>query len=179
MSGTIYLMEAATLFVGDHDPTKSKHLTLTELKLPDLQEAYSDHNPGGGPVAIELPVGIEKLEPTFNLAGFDPDLLVEFGLNTRYRNRFTAYGVIRDQRTGKAMESKAIIEARLGRVAPDAFQRGEMHGHEYAMNSVVHYELWFNEAPKIEWDFFTNLWRVNGIDQNADVNRILRIPGTA
>ena len=34
---TIYVMEAANLFCGDHDPTASKHLTLSELKLPPLQ----------------------------------------------------------------------------------------------------------------------------------------------
>lgn len=177
MQGTFFMMEAVNLFAGDHDPTKSKHLTLSELKLPDLQEMYADHHAGGSMVAVEMPVGIEKLEPTFKLNGHDPDLLVEFGLNTRFRNNFTAYGVVRDQRTGRAIESKAIIEARLGRVAPDAFQRGEMQGHEYAMNSVVHYELWFDGAPKIEWDFFTNVWRVNGADQLAAENRILRITG--
>lgn len=176
---TIYLMTAANLFVGDHDPTKSKHLTLSELKLPDLQEIFADHHGGGSNAAVEFAVGVEKLEPTFNLAGFDPDLLTEFGLSTRYRNKFTAYGVITDQRSGREIEAKAIIEARLGRVAPDAFTKGEMHGHEYAMNSVVHYELWFDGSEKIAWDFFENLWRVDGVDQNANVNRILRVPGAA
>lgn len=176
MSATIYVMEAVNLFCGDHDPTQSKHLTLAELKLPDLSEIFADHHPGGGLVATEIAVGVNKLEPTFKLNGFDPDLLAEFGLGARIRNTFTGYGVIRDQRTGRAIESKAIIEARLGKAAPDAFQRGELQGHEYAMNSVVHYELWFDGAPLIEWDFFTNLWRVKGTDQNADVNRILRVP---
>lgn len=176
---TVYLMTAANLFVGDHDPTQSKHLTLSELKLPDLQEIFADHHGGGANVAVEFAVGVQKLEPTFNLAGFDPDLLTQFGLNTRFRNTFTAYGVITDQRTGKELEAKAIIEARLGRVAPDAFQKGELHGHEYSMNSVVHYELWFNDAEKLAWDFFTGLWRVDGVDQNATHNRILRIPGAA
>lgn len=176
---TVYLMTAANLFVGDHDPTKSKHLTLAELKLPDLQAIYADHHPGGGLVATEFEVGVNKLEPTFKLNGVDPDLLTEFGLGSRIRNRFTAYGEIIDQRSGRSIESKAIIEARLGRVAPDTFQRGELQGHEYSMNSVVRYELWFDGQSKIEWDFFTNVWRVNGIDQNAETNRILRIPSTA
>jgi P2 family phage contractile tail tube protein len=177
MSGTFYLMESANLFCGDHDPTKSKHLTLAELKLPDLQEQFVDHNAGGAPVAVEFAVGIQKLEPTFKLNGYDPDLLAEFGLSSRYRNVFSAYGVIRDQRTGRAIESKAIMEGRLGRVAPDAFQRGEMQGHEYAINGVVRYELWFDGAPRVEWDFFTNTWRVNGADQLAVENRILRVTG--
>lgn len=178
MSGTFYMMEAVNLFCGDHDPTKSKHLTIAELKLPDLQEMYADHHAGGALVGTEFAVGVEKLEPTFKLNGFDPDLMTEFGLGTRFRNTFTAYGVIRDQRTGRAIESKAILEARLGRVAPDAYQRGELQGHEYAMNSVVHYELWFDGQEKIAWDFFTSTWRIDGQDQNAVENRILRISST-
>ncbi len=178
MAGTIYMMEAVNLFCGDHDPEESKHLTISELKLPDLSEIFADHHAGGALVATEFAVGVNKLEPTFKLNGFDPKMLTEFGLNTRYRNTFTAYGVVRDQRTGRPIDSKAIIEARLGRVAPDTFQRGEMQGHEYAMNSVIHYELWFDEKEKIYWDFFTNTWRVDGTDQYADENRILRISGT-
>jgi len=177
MSSTFYMMEAVNLFCGTDDPTKGKHLSIAELKLPDLQAIYADHHAGGALVATEFEVGIEKLEPTFKLSGFDPDLLSQFGLGTKHRQFFTAYGVIRDQRTGKPIEAKSIIEARLGRIAPDAFQRGEMHGHEYAMNSVVHYELWFNDAEKLYWDFFTSSWRVDGVDQNADENRILRIGG--
>ena len=67
---TIYVMEAANLFAGDHDPTASKHLTLAELKLPTLQEMYQDHHAGGSRVQIEVAVGISKLEPTFKLNGW-------------------------------------------------------------------------------------------------------------
>lgn len=179
MAGTIYVMTAANLFCGDHDPTKSKHLTLDELKLPSLEEVYADHSPGGALVQIELGLAVKKLEPSFKLKGFDPDLLVQFGLGSRVRSTFTAYGVIVDKRTGRAIESKAIIEARLGKVSPDAFKRGDLVGHEYSMNEVMNYQLFFDGAEKVYWDFFTNAWRIDGVDQNADENRILRITGAA
>ena len=73
MSGTVYIMEAVNLFVGDADPTKSKHLTIAELKLPDLAGIYADHHAGGALVATEFEVGVEKLEPTFKLNGIDPE----------------------------------------------------------------------------------------------------------
>lgn len=175
---TIYVMEAANLFVGLADPTKSKHLTLMELKLPALQEIFVDHHGGGARVAIEVGVGIQKLEPTFNLAGFDPDLLAEFGLGSKVRNVFTAYGVIRDKRSGRAIEAKAIFEGRLGKADQSAFQRGEMTSVEYAINETLHYELHFDGGEKIYWDYFTNVWRVNGVDENSAENLILRIPQT-
>jgi uncharacterized protein len=172
---TFYLVEAVNLFVGNADPTRSKHLTLAELKLPDMTEMYVDHHPGGAPVGTEWSVGINKLEPTFKLNGYDPDLLTEFGLGSKVRNIFTAYGVIVNKRTGRKIESKSVIEGRLGSIAPDAFQRGELMGHEYAINEVVHYEVFFDGAEKIYWDFFTNTWRMNGRDENGEINRILRI----
>lgn len=176
---TIYVLEAVNLFCGDHDPQASKHLTITELKLPDLQAIYADHHPGGARVAIEVELGVQKLEPTFKLAGFDPDLLSQFGLGSRMKNIYTAYGHIRDKRTGKDIEAKAIIEARLGKIAPDAYSRGELVGHEYALNEVTHYELWFDNRAKIVWDFFENRWEIDGADENATMNRMLRIPSVS
>jgi uncharacterized protein len=174
-SNTIYVMEAANLFCGDHDPTASKHLTLVELALPTLQGIYADHHPGGGRVAIELEVGVQKLEPTFKLNGYDPDVLTLFGVGGKLKRVFTAYGVIVDKRTGRRIESKAVIEGRLGKVEPSAFQRGELQSHDYAINEVTHYEVWFDGQQKIFWDFFTNSWLVNGADENAEINQILRI----
>ena len=172
----MYIMEAANLFCGDDDPTGSKHLTLTELQLPNLQEMYQDHHPGGSRVQIEVSVGIEKLEASFKLAGWDPDLLTQFGLGANARRKFTAYGVIRDKRQGTAIEAKAIMEGRLGRVNPEAFQRGELQSYDYAINEILHYELFFGGAEKFYWDFFTSDWRVDGASQNADERSILRIP---
>lgn len=175
----IYIMEAANLFVGNHDPQNSKFLTLEELKLPDLQETLVDHQPGGGKVGVEFAVGVEKLEPTFKLKGWDAPLLRDFGLGSTIRKTFTAYGVVRDKKSGKALEAKAIMEGRLSRIAPDAFQRGETMGHEYSINEVLHYELFFDGKEELYWDFFTNTLRLGGIDPDPDFNSILRISNGA
>lgn len=176
-TNNLFIMEAANLFAGDHDPTKSKHLTLTELQLPALQEMYQDHHPGGSPVGIEVAVGVQKLEPTFKLSGWDPDLLTQFGVGSRTKRVFTAYGVIRNKRTGEAIEAKAVIEGRLGKVEGEAFRRGEMQSHDYAINEVTSYALWFNGQEKFYWDFFTAEYRLDGVSQNADERNILRIGG--
>ncbi|WP_276200174.1 phage major tail tube protein [Chelatococcus sp. XZ-Ab1] len=175
MASTIYIMEAANLYCGDHDPANSKHLTLEELKLPDLQEVLVDHQPGGGKVGVEFAVGVEKLEPTFNLKGWDPVLLRQFGLGSRERRVFTAYGVVRDKRSGRAIEAKAVMEGRLSRIAPAAFQRGEAMSHEYSINEVLHYEVHFDGAEEMYWDFFTNTFRLGGVDPDPEFNNILRI----
>ena len=145
---TLYVWEAANLFVGTEDPTKSKHLQIISLKLPALEEILQDHHAGGARVQIEIEVGIKKLEPTFKLAGIDPDLLVQFGLGSKARKSFTAYSVIRDKRTGQAIEGKAVMEGRLSKIAPDEFKRGDLVGNDYAINELTHYELYFNRIEK-------------------------------
>ncbi|UYO50341.1 phage major tail tube protein [Rhodopseudomonas palustris] len=177
---TIYIMEAVNLFCGDDDPTKSKHLTITELKLPNLEEVFVKHTPGGGRGSVKLGMNLlNELEPTFKLAGWDPDLLSAFGLGSKIRKIYTAYGVIRDKRTGAPLEAKAIIEARLGKIDAEAFKRGELQGHDYALNEVMHYELWFKDKRKFCFDFFTNEWEVDGVKEFASENSILRIPGAS
>jgi P2 family phage contractile tail tube protein len=174
----LYVWEAANLYCGDEDPTKSKHLTLQNLRLPTLEEMFQDHHAGGARVAIEVGLGIKKLEPTFKLVGWDPDLLSQFGLGAKGKKRFTAYQVIRDKRAGNAIEGKAVIEGRLGKVAPDEFKRGDLIANDYAINEVTHYELYFDRREKFYWDFFTNTVRIDGVDQNSDENTILRVPAS-
>lgn len=176
MANTLYVMEAANLYCGDHDPTNSKHLTIEDWTLPDLQAIYIDHMPGGSFVGVEFEVGVQKIVSNFRLKGFDPDTMKLFGIGTQLKNVFTGYGMIRDKRTGRAFEAKAIFEARLGKVTADTFKRGDSLGHAYSLNEVTHYELHFDNDELFFWDFFTNTFRVGSVDQNADLNRILQIP---
>jgi hypothetical protein len=175
MAGKFLIVEGVNLFCGDHDPEKSLHLTLEEVALPTLQEMYQDHHPGGSRVAIEVAVGIEKLTASFKTKGIDPDLYAQFGGNSRRENTYTAYGVLRDKRTGNLSQLKAILRGRLGQIEPDAMKRGELSGHGYAINEVMHYELHIGGAEVMYWDFFTQVLRQNGTDQTAEERRLLGI----
>jgi len=192
MTATVYTMESANLICGDVTPNEmgsapgiSTHLVLQELKLPGLEENYVDHTPAGAPLAIEIPTHMNKLEATFNLAGWDPGVMVFVGQNTRAYQRFTAYGLIRDRRSSQALQATAIIEGRMGRVNPTAFRKGDLMAHEYSLRSIVHYELWMQISPESTpteiyfWDFFTSVRRIGQEDLNDDMIRILAIPGVA
>lgn len=178
MANTFYTFEAANLFCGDHDPENSKHLTIKNLKLPSHEEAFEEHAPGGSRHKIKVGVGFEPFTATFQLSGFDPELLVQFGLGSPIRRAFTAYSEIKDRRTGRSIERKAVMEARLAKVEEDAFERGTLVGAEYMLDEILHYELHFDGKEKIYWDFFTNEWRVGGQNEYQRQNEILRIPRT-
>ncbi len=172
----VFTMEAANLFCGDHDRAVSNHLRLMGLKLPGLEENMVDWNPGGAPIASEVETGITKLESTFNLAGWQPEVMKLIGSSRRERQVFTAYGVIRDRRSGQALEAMCVMQARLGRVNPTEFRRGDLQSHEYSIRGIVHYELFLEKDEIYYWDMFTNEFRIGGEDINYDTNRILRVP---
>ena len=193
---TVYVMEGANLICGDTRspaaggdssgttaPGSSTHLVLQELKLPALEENYVDHTPGGAPVGIEVPTHINKLEATFNLAGWDPNIMTFIGQNNPFLQRFTAYGLIRDRRTSNALGATAVIEGRMGRVNPTAFSKGNLMSHEYSIKSIVHYELWMQLTPGQAtptevyfWDFFTSRLRSGRVELTNDMVRLLAIP---
>jgi uncharacterized protein len=179
MANNVFIMEAANLFCGDIDPSKSNHLTLSELKLPTLEENMVDHIPGGAPVGVEIDTHINKLEATFNLAGWSTNVMTMIGNSVRAQQVFTAYGVIRDRRSGLAIESKAVIGGRLSKVSPGTFKRGDLQHHEYAIRSIMSYTLEMDHQEIYAWDFFLNQRRIGGVDLNADINQILRIPVAA
>jgi uncharacterized protein len=196
MPNTLYNLEAFNLICGDtggaSQPGFPTHLILQEVKLPALEEAFVDHNPGGARIGIEIPTHIQKLTSTFNLAGWQPDIMQMIGRSARADQRYTGYGLIRDRRTGAALQLRAYIEGRMGRVNPTNFRRGDQHNHEYGIHSIIHYELYMQTAPVAGaagtdtalneiyyWDFFESTFRVGGVDTMQEERLILAIPGAA
>jgi Bacteriophage tail tube protein len=154
---TILLLEAVSLFLGDANPENSKHLSLTSLTLPNLEYDTIDHRPGGGALSVAWSMGvIKKLEPTFKLAGFDQDAFNLFGIGSGAINTFTAYGVVRDKREGKALQGKAIFRGSIGKLTADAWTRGAEFGHDYRIDEVTKYQLWLGGQEWYSIDFWVN-----------------------
>lgn len=195
MAIAVYTMEAANLIVGDTGtaaaPGASTHLTLSELKLPGMEENYVDFLPGGAPVAIEINTHFNRLEASFNLNGWQPEVMGLLASSDIDQQVFTAYGLIRNRVNGEASRAMAIMGGRLGRVNPTAFRRGDLMTYEFSIRSITHYELYMapnadNNAfdhPIYNWDFFESKFEVTDMngniqDINSDLIRILAIPGT-
>lgn len=176
MANTLLILEAANLYMGDDDPQNSKHLTLDEISLPDLQAVYAAHHPGGSFVEMEIEVGVSKLVASFKLKGWDPQALGQFGLGSKKNNVYTVYGMLRDKIDGSAKQVKAIMRARLGGARPDGWSRGQLQGFQYQLSELTHYQLHVDNSEVFYWDWAANIFRTGGQDQNADLNRILRIP---
>jgi phage tail tube protein FII len=188
----LYIMEAVNLICGlegvNTQPGESLHLNLTELKLPGIEEQYADHYAGGAPIGIEVPLVINRMEATFNVSGWQPDVMKMLGKSQVSDQWFTALGMIRERRTGTALRAEASMQGRLGRVNPTAYRKNDMMGHEFSIRGIIRYQLFMktdpddNESPITEadriyeWDYFTSQFMVGQEDINYDLRRILSFP---
>lgn len=169
----LFIMEAANLYAGDHDPSASNHVALQTMKLPGIENNYVDHTPGGSALGIEVGTHINRMEATFNLAGWSPHVMVLIGSWTQSMRRFTARGVIRSRRTGQAQQAIAVMEGELGRVNPTDFRRADLHAHEYSIRAITAYRLEMAGVVLFDIDFYACRRVIGGIDLNAEENAIL------
>ena len=175
---SLFILEAANLFVGDDGPNNSKHLSLQKVKIPALEEVTAQHHAGGAVGEIEIGgLGVKALTCSFDIVGVDPQVLSQFGLGSKAQVPYTVYGMMRDKNGGRAVELKAIMQARLTKADQGEFKRGDLNAGAYELKEIVHYELYVDTVEKYYWDFFASDYRVGGVSQNADEKSILRIPG--
>lgn len=146
------ILEAANLFVGDTGD--STHLVLAELKLPNVQENYQEHQAGGARFAIEVDMFVERLDAGFILLGWQPDILRL--MNREQLQTFTVYGLLRNKKTNEAQELKAIMRGRLGKADPISFTRGTLQGLEFAIRAIVYYQLIIARQEIFRFDWFEN-----------------------
>lgn len=151
-AASVYHADAATLFVGDDDPTNSLHLVLKGVKIPALTEKTRGYSPGGGPVAIEL--GMRKIEapkPTFKLEGPNPSVMNKFMLPQR--QMYTMRANIRDVAAQRDIAMKAIIQARMLEVDMSEFGTDDGVESDYQLSEVFYYQVFFDEQEKFYFNF--------------------------
>lgn len=170
----ILLMEAANLFVGDHDPERSKHLKIKNLTLPTLEFITADHAGGGAAMEVGWSMGIlRKLELGFALVGFDEECYRAAGVGSNQVVNFTAYGVISRKSDGRKFGVKAVVKGSLGKVAPDQFERSSALGHDHSLADVTYYKLTVGRDEWFEADFFNTVRKRFGVDELAEVRTLL------
>lgn len=173
---TLFIPGAFNLFAGDDGPNNSKHVSISSVSLPKLMEKTAEHHAGGAIGAIEIGgLGLGALEIGFELAGADPQTMAMFGVGSRATQPYTAYCEIRDKNGNKPLEVKATAWGRMVELTNSELKRGELASQTHVIKELTRYGLWWDKKEIYYYDFFASIWRVNGVDQSAETNSILRI----
>lgn len=175
---TLLTMESANIFcgAGPADSQASNHLTLSEVKLPGFDEQYVDHRAGGAPVAIEIDTIFAKLDCTFSLAGWSPQVISLLNSWSAQQNTFSIYGAIRDRMSGEVQQAVAHIKGRLGRADPQNWRKGDLQHWQYAIRGIVAYQLSLAGGLMVSWDFFQNRLIIGTADTTLESNRSINVP---
>jgi hypothetical protein len=126
----VLLLETANVFIGKHDPSKSKHLTVQNATLPGVDFVTVEHQAGGAPMGVKWNMGsIKPLEPKFTRRlrprGLSPRP------SARPRRTITMRGSIRRKSDGAELECVAKFRGSLGTMTPDEFGPSKEMGHDH------------------------------------------------
>lgn len=139
----------------------SRATTISKMTIPAIKIITAEHNPGGGVMAVDFAMPrIEKVEPAFEIKGFDTDVFGGFG----EVDRWTFAGAVRDKKTNKGQPARAVIEGAITEWTPDDASPTEFVGCNHAIKEVTHYEFWLNGAELWYVDFWERVCRRNGVD---------------
>ncbi len=172
---TLFVPEAFNLFAGPaSQPNASKHLTITENTFPKLTEKTVEHHPGGSIGAITIGgLGLNALQHGFKLTGADAQTMALFGQSGQ---TWTSYAVLRDKQGNAPVEWKVTEVGRLISLENDPLRRGDLSSQTHMIEEITFYEMMIAGQEVYYYDFFANIWRVNGVDLNQQTNAILRVP---
>ncbi len=123
-----------------------------EITLPVPTEKMEELRNAGMFLTIDIPMGYEKLEASFKLTAFDPQVITLFGLAIGVEKEFMVTGaLVHDD--GTVINATAYIRGRLMKNDHGSWQPGEIGENDFTV-SVRYYKLEVNGQPLIEADAF-------------------------
>jgi P2 family phage contractile tail tube protein len=136
---------------------------VTELSLPKITAKLEEYRAGGLDAPIDFDMGLEKLEGSFTLAEYDPEVLKLFGLTLGNNTGVTMRGYAEDEMGG----SQAIVAQMRGRLKdqdPGSWKPGDNAELKGAV-TCVYYKLEINGKPIYEIDVLNMVRKIGGVDQ--------------
>lgn len=148
---------------------ESKIGQIGDITLPVPQEKVEELRNAGMSMPIEVKMGYEKLEFSFKMSGFDPQVLKLFGLAPGTETPFMITGATVDE---DGTEHSAVLTVRgfLKQADAGTWKGGDQAENDY-MVSVRYYKLEIDGEEIYEMDPFDV--RVGGVSQRAGIRNAL------
>lgn len=143
----------------------------TKLTLPKLTVKTEDFRAGGMDLPIEIDMGLEKLEASFELAELSATMMEHFGLFGAEIG-ITARGAASD-----GTEAETIVVDMRGRwkaVDPGDWTPGESAATTYTA-ALSYYRLTIGGRELVEIDALNMVRRIGGVDQMSDLRTALGV----
>lgn len=154
MANTLFIMDAAAIFVGNADPTEAEIITIKSVKIPTLTEKTKEHMGGGATMGINLGMRVlEALELSFKLEGFNPKVMGQLMPGNSQRTDYTIRGNVRDLTANTDIGVRAIVNGRMVKYEPSEFSRDQSIESDYMIQEVYRYQLFLDDQEKFYFDY--------------------------
>lgn len=133
---------------------------------PELALATEEFRAGGMDAAVDLDMGMNKLEASFTLTGYDPEVLILFGIEVGGSGvQLTARGATEDI-DGRIHSEAHFMRGTITRMAQGAWKAGESTKVEITI-SLRYYRHEHDGRVLHEIDVPNMARVVNGVDRLA------------
>lgn len=160
-----YILRNCTIFAN----RISKLGQASEISLPVPTEKLEELRNAGMVMPIDVPMGYEKLEMSFKLTGFDPQVITLFGLAVGKETEFMATGALAHE-DGTVINATAYIRGRLMSNDHGTWKPGEAGENDHSI-SLRYYRLEVEGRTLIEADPFDV--SIGGISQTGGIRAAL------
>jgi P2 family phage contractile tail tube protein len=147
----------------------SKIGQASEITLPVPTEKMEEMRNAGMVMPMDIPMGYEKPESSFKLTGFDPQVIVLFGLAIGVEKEYMATGALVHE-DGTVINATAYIRGRLMKTDHGTWKPGEAGENDFSI-TVRYYKLEVEGAPLIEMDPFNV--SIGGTSRTATIRSAL------
>ena len=143
---------------------------------PVLQVIREDVHIAGRDAPIRLPVGIEPLVMSFEVAGINADLLGLWGLQSGDGSTVVLRGAVADEGGAQsAVEIEATGE--IDKVDSGTWERRKVGMTMVEMSDITYYKRTDDGEATIEVDIPNGIRSVNGVDQLAAQRGLIGLGG--
>jgi P2 family phage contractile tail tube protein len=146
--------------------------TIDTLTLPTLTTKGEEVRAGGMDAPIEHDMGMEKLEGTFQLLEYNPDIIALYGLSAADK-QLTARGAMR--RDGEdAVPVVVNMTGMIKQVEKGDWKAGDMSSPTFSY-ALRYYKLTIGGRELIEIDKVNMIRKVDGVDQLATIRQAIGV----
>lgn len=130
-----YILRNCTIFAD----RISKIGQASEITLPVPTEKVEELRNAGMVMPIDVPMGFEKIEASFKMSGFDPQVITLFGLQVGVEREFMVTGALVHE-DGTVINATAYIRGRLIKNDHGSWKPGDMAENDYQI-TLRYYRL--------------------------------------
>jgi len=147
--------------------------TVSTLTLPTLTTKMEEFRGGGMDAPVEIDMGMEKLESTFELFDYDENILGLYGLADGAATQLTARGALR--RDGEPAVSMVVnMTGVIKEMDPGDWEAGEQTTMTCSI-ALRYLKITIGGTVAVEIDKVNMIRKINGADQLESIRTAIGI----